>query len=334
MDIDKPTLEELITDESFIDYCLQRNEDAKRTWEILSLQHPEHQQDIDEAKRIVIGLAYRPTEAEKAAEKVKLLAFLEGQVSNERQPKRLFVFGRWVAAASIVFAIGIAALWYMKRPSPMKNIEVSLVKQYVPAGKLMNLRLQDGTEVRLTSATEFAYPETFADSAREVQLQGEAFFDVADDASKPFVIRTGNFSIRVLGTSFNVHAFEQDEKMQVSLFRGKVEVSHGQTKQILEPGQSFVYDKSSETASISTFNETEEQARMRGVLFFDRADFNEVGLKLSRKYGIQVPADPHVHITFSGRIENETIEQVIDKLNFTTSYQFLLQSNTLIVKHK
>ncbi len=334
MPTDNPTLEELIVDESFINYCLQRDQAAVHLWEAWLQEHVAHQERIDEAKCMVLALAYRPSAAEIATERARLLAFIAQKAPNKRRTQLLRLVGRWVAAASIALAIGLGATYYFRRPAAVDAISVAWIKQTVPAGKLMHLRLADGTEVRLTSATTFSYPENFSSPTREVYLQGEAFFDVAHADNKPFIIRSGDFAIRVLGTAFNVHAFEEDAKLQVSLFRGKVEVSNGASTQILEPGQSFVYDKRTKTASIQAFDEADEQARISGVLFFDRADFAELARKLSRKYGIVVPPNSDVNITFSGRIAHETIEHVIEKLNYTTSYRFLLDSNTLIVKHK
>lgn len=334
MNMDNPTVEELISDQSFIDYCLQDDVVAADRWERWSQDDPTRKKLLDEAKQLVIALASRPTVEEISVERARLLRFLDQQESTHRRSLRRLATRRWIAAASIALAVGLGAMWYFRRPTAVDEASVALLKQMVPAGKLMNLRLADGTEVRLSSTSTFAYPAAFSDSIRVVQLQGEAFFDVAHDETKPFIIQTGDFSIRVLGTAFNVHAFEEEGQLQVSLFRGKVEVSNQQLKQLLAPGQAFVYNKDHKTFKVEPFDADRERERIEGTLFFDNADFPEVARQLRRKYGIEVQPNEGVHLAFSGTIQHETLEQVIEKLNFTTNYHFLLESNTLIVKQK
>lgn len=325
------TVEALISEETFVDYCLQRDAAAIARWE--QWQHADAQRAAlaAEAKAIVMALSSQLPAAEKLAERQRIVDHIAGAGRQGAILRRMPV-GRWVAAASVALAIGIGAIWLSRDGT--QPPQLAWQRQEVPAGKLLKVRLADGTEVRLTSATRFDYPSVFADSLREVHLAGEAFFDVAHNAAKPFVIKTGDFSIRVLGTSFNVHAFAEDESVQVSLFRGKVEVSNQKIKQVLLPGQSFVYDRKTDSFAIEQLDEAQEQQRIAGSLFFDRADFAELARKLSRKYGIVVPAQQGIHLEYSGTIHNETIEQVIEKLNFTTNYHFLLESNTLIVKQK
>ncbi len=334
MNRDNPSIEELISDESFIDYCLQGDAVAADRWERWSKDNSARKKLLNEARLLVIALASRPTAEEVAVEKARLLRFLDQHESTHRRPIRRLTTRRWIAAASIALAVGLGAMWYFRRPTAVDEASVALLKQMVPAGKLMNLRLADGTEVRLSPTSAFAYPAAFSDSIRVVQLQGEAFFDVAHDETKPFIIQTGDFSIRVLGTAFNVHAFEEDGQLQVSLFRGNVEVSNNQLKQLLQPGQAFIYNKDHQTFTVQPFDADRERERMEGTLFFDNADFPEVARQLRRKYGIKVQPNERVHLAFSGTIQHETLEQVIEKLNFTTNYHFLLESNTLIVKQK
>ncbi|WP_437918142.1 FecR family protein [Sphingobacterium sp. LRF_L2] len=333
--MNNPTIEQLICEESFIHYCLESHPMDVEFWESWLKDNPQYVALVDEAKQFVIALANRPTQEERETARETMLAHLERSAVVPQRAVRKLVFRYWVAAACLLMVGTAVSLWFLRNPKELDSVTLpNIVHQEVPLGKRMNITLADGTKVRLTAGTKFDYPILFSDSLREVQLQGDAFFEVVHDATKPFVIKTGDFAVRVLGTSFNVHAFNEDDRMQVALFNGKVEVYNNDIKQTLSPGQSFNYNKKTNTFSVETFDKEEERASIEGILFFKQASFAEVGRKLSRKYGIIVPANPAIEMSFSGTIANESIEQVIAKLNFTTPYHFHLDSNTLIAKQK
>ena len=106
----------------------------------------------------------------------------------------------------------------------------------VPHGRRTRLRLSDGTRMYVNSGTRVVYPLTFGTGNRTVFVEGEAYFEVAKDAERPFIVKTGSVSVRVLGTKFNVFAY-QDENPNVVLVEGSVDVATSQTQRRLKPGQ-------------------------------------------------------------------------------------------------
>ncbi|MNI69927.1 hypothetical protein D3C73_1257050 [compost metagenome] len=138
----------------------------------------------------------------------------------------------------------------------------------------------------------------------------------------------------MLGTSFNVHAFENDELSKIALFTGKVEVSKGAQRLQLNPGQAIIYNKNKATFVVESFDSAKEKENMAGVLHFEKATFSEIAKQLNRKYGIIVHDRPDIELMYSGTIGHEPLEMVLEKLSMTTAYRFNIESNTLIVRKK
>ena len=113
----------------------------------------------------------------------------------------------------------------------------------VPRGGEYSLKLADGSRVWLNAETELTYPAVFSGQERHVLLKGEAFFDVAGDSLKPFVVESGYNRIEVLGTQFNVSAYEASSSVKTTLLKGKVKVSNGHDHLLLLPGEQAICEK-------------------------------------------------------------------------------------------
>ncbi|MNX96225.1 fec operon regulator FecR [compost metagenome] len=330
--MDNPTLEKLICDPSFLDYCLNHESDNFTYWENWIQENPQYGSLVVESKTLVLQLQAMPSEEEVATERQRLY-----QAIDEVKVYRQFLFGKWFPyAAACLLVVGMCIFLFRQRPAILQNPIpiVALLKQQVSAGKYMNVQLTDGTKVRLGPTSSLDYPQQFAASERKVTLKGEAFFDVAHRTEQPFIIHTGEFHVKVLGTSFNIHAFEEDKVAKIALFTGKVEIFNDSIRLVILPGQAFVYDKVLAKYTIESFDQGQERETMNGLLHFNHATYSDIGKQLARKYGISFQSNAAIDLDFSGTIEHESLDQVLDKLTLTTSYRFSLESNTLIAHKK
>ena len=126
------------------------------------------------------------------------------------------------AAACILLLVGLAGIFFAGRMVPDGRMQ----QVVVPAGQRVELRLADGTKVWLNSKSRLEYPSSFGRRSRRVTLCGEGYFEVAHDERKPFVVETGQYDVRVLGTTFNVYAYDNDRAaFETALMEGSVEVS-------------------------------------------------------------------------------------------------------------
>src|SRR5690606_6655979 len=163
-----------------------------------------------------------------------------------------------------------------------------------PAGDVRELHLEDGSVVWLNAASSFSYPREFSRGTREVFLEGEAFFSVARDATRPFIIHTAEMETRVLGTTFNVKAYRNADDMQVTVVSGEVEVSipsaaTGKEAVLLQPRQMATYTRAEGLLSKATVADVAPAEEWKeGKLVFNLASMEEVAATRERTFGLKV----------------------------------------------
>ena len=158
----------------------------------------------------------------------------------------------------------------------------------VPSKMDYKLLLSDGTEVWLNATTKLRFPFSFDGNSREVYLEGEAFFTVAQNAAKPFIVHTEKSDIRVLGTTFNVSAYK-NSTISTSLISGAVASKTGKTEVVLKPGQVAILKN--DKFDVKKFDEDEVLAWMRGIYIFHNTSLKEIAGVIERWYGVKVVFD-------------------------------------------
>jgi len=213
----------------------------------------------------------------------------------------------------------------------------------VPDGKRFQLKLSDGSKVWLNSASSVKYPVMFSDRGnREIYLEGEAFFKVTKNEKQPFIVLTKQLSTKVLGTSFNVKAYNDELQITVSVATGKVQVSSiheraGKDQScILMPNQQTVYNPPENTFSTRECNVSDFTAWKDGVLVFNQTPLSEVAKSLERWYGVTVIIEsPGLKKRIiRGRHEKETITEVLTTLQFIIDFDFDIKDKTVTIKEK
>lgn len=250
-----------------------------------------------------------------------------------------------VAATVALFCISIAYQYLYKNYSS-KNIEISLAN-----GQQRHITLEDGTKITLNASSRIIYPHSFEDSSkREVILIGEAFFDVAKNPKKPFVIHTPRMEISVLGTAFNVRDYENETNAETALIRGKVSIwktGHTDKKFILHPNEKFVISNpaihnhvpstnskvvslQNATVAIQPFLSNQDGTALETEWMLKRMTIRDerladIVLKLERMYGveIQILSSKIATQRFSATFENEDLDNILKALQ--TVYYFQIK---------
>ena len=154
----------------------------------------------------------------------------------------LSTFIKYAASIAIIVSIGFGAKLYLNH-SAKQHTSASdhlLTEISVNHGEHKQVTLPDGTVVHLNAGTVMRYPTEFTSDIRLVEMEGEAFFNVMRDEGKPFIVRTRQADVKVLGTSFNVKAYQEDELMAVSVRTGKVEVDMPESVMRLLPNEQII----------------------------------------------------------------------------------------------
>jgi len=217
--------------------------------------------------------------------------------------------------------------------STIEDSAVAMVEKLNPAGQKSKIYLPDGSEVRLNAESKITYPEKFSDSTREVSLTGEAFFSVIKNPDKPFIVTAGDVSITVLGTSFNIHAYDNEPSTYIALQSGKVKVDiineHGSQEMYLEPGEGISYDKSSHLTIKEEFDEDLVLGWKDGKIKFEDASLEEVISTLSRWYGVTFSIENRgtEQWSYTGPFENESLSNVLKGIGFTKGFTHEIDKN-------
>ena len=163
----------------------------------------------------------------------------------------------------------------------------SFNKISTPRGGKFQLVLSDGSKVWLNAASSLTYPTTFTGKERSVQLEGEAYFEITPNATKPFKVNHDGLQIEVLGTSFNVMAYKDEQTVKTTLLEGRVKVHNGDQAVLLSPGQQ-AQSKDKEPFSIATADLEEAVAWKNGLFRFNESTIEEVMRQISRWYDVDV----------------------------------------------
>lgn len=207
----------------------------------------------------------------------------------------------------------------------------------LPYGMRSEVILSDGTHVFLNSGSKFSYPTKFNHNDRKVYLSGEAFLDVKEDKNKPFYVYTNDVKIKVLGTSFNVSSYSNDQTVQVVLLKGEVSVKKNNflSKSLdIEPGERAVFNKNDDTLSKDQVDVHLYSSWIYGYLIFEKAPITEVAKKLERYYKRKIEVDKELqNITFSGKLDlNNEIDETIEYISFASSISVLKEKESLTLK--
>ncbi|MBA4276391.1 FecR family protein [Flavobacterium sp.] len=201
-----------------------------------------------------------------------------------------------------------------------------------PTGGQYNIVLADGTKVFLNAVSSIKYPTQFNGNQRVVELEGEAYFEVAKDRTKPFIVKSGNQAIEVLGTHFNVHAYDNEAVVKTTLLEGSVAVTHKNQKAILKPGQQSNVSDNFNKIAIREVDTEAAIAWKNGRFKFDNADLKTVMRQLERWYGIKVEYRGDVsEVTFNGgTFRNKNLSEVLKVLELS-NIKFKVEGKTIIV---
>jgi len=284
------------------------------------------------------------------------------------QPKREVVKmrKRWFAAASILIIVG-GYLIFRQTPEKVSPVSSNAVILRVTGGKAIDLtsnnaistrsttrqlmevsgegqgwntieipprldyrlKLSDGTDVTLNSATKLKFPFSFSGDKREVYIDGEAYFNIAKNAGHPFIVHTGKGDITVLGTEFNVNTYVADV-LKTALVKGSVNVSSNNQVIHLNPGEELIWDK--HTPSISELDERVTLSWMQGVLYFHNAPLSEIAKMIERWYAVPVKIDDEklAAETFTGNLEkSQPLDDFLKPMKGIVKMRCYYEGNTL-----
>jgi ferric-dicitrate binding protein FerR (iron transport regulator) len=243
-------------------------------------------------------------------------------------------FVRVAAVILIVFGLG----WSTEMITESLSEKEQIVHQLeVPKGQRSKLILADGTEVWLNSDSKLDFAINKESKERIVNLEGEAFFHVARDEKKPFIVRVKGQELKVLGTTFNVRSYWDEESVYTTLEEGSVEIKAGGRTVILEPNQQLEFNRLSNRLSRKAVDTNYYTVWRDGRYVFDNESFSDLIRMVERWYDVQFiyPEDFFEGMHYSGVIKRTMpIEHVLTLINHTTPIRYEMKGDTVIIMPK
>ena len=216
--------------------------------------------------------------------------------------------------------------------TPNNTDEINVLE--TPKGGQYQIALPDGTKVWLNASTRLYFPTVFKPGERKVTLSGEAYFEVKHDASNPFIVETSTGALlRVLGTSFNVNAYQEDAHETTTLLTGSLQVTRNQSQVLLKPGQQATVS----TQKIEDVQEVETSyavAWKEGYFMFNREPIKAVMAKVARWYDVDIVYDgPVTETRFWGTVSRfSKVSDVLKMLEATNRVHFTIEGRKIYVK--
>ena len=238
-----------------------------------------------------------------------------------------------IAASILIPILIISTVYFYKEMDHYKQIP-NIVS--VNKGQRAGITLPDGTIVHLNSESKLTYTPDFNGKLREVVLEGEAFFEVTPNKEKPFIVKTSVFDVEVLGTSFNVSVYNDENIVETALMEGKVKLTMQgcPSKPVyLTPSQKFIYSRSDREGTISIMEGDTELAWKQGILAFSAEPLEEVFRKIERWYGVTMHYDKEslVDDNFTGQFKMISIQEMMNILRMHYNLKFKIENNDIYI---
>lgn len=235
---------------------------------------------------------------------------------KEKQFQKLFLWVQRVAALLLLPSLLLSGFLLLQ---PREETAVSYLEARMTPGMTGSTVLPDGTKIWLNSSSSLKYPNQFSGQTREVTLDGEAYFEVTENAEKPFVVHTGNSSVKVLGTEFNVDAYSSNGFTTTTLVNGSIEFSYQNEDDIsrtirLKPNEQVYYDKENSRTQLGETYVPKDIAWKNGQIVLKETPLSDILWILRKRFNVEfIIKDPAFYTySFTGVFTNQQIERVLE----------------------
>ena len=364
MNFNKMEVTDLLTDESFINYCNKSSPADIAFWENYIKENPQYQRVVEHAREKYITLFNELANADLEVQLADLKnKMIEKQPNLQNYPGDTIITSKptlvsWIYRLSAAAAVLIVAVYFIVTYSGTGD--TAGTKTYVANyGERKNIQLPDGSEVTLNAGSTIKIKGDFGKDFRDVYLEGEAFFDVKHNAKIPFIVHTLAMDVKALGTAFNVRAYLNEQLTETSLIKGLVEVTlieNQHSKMLLYPNHKVMWDHKLTTTDTNTSpsNNTKpvetdrftkklvttddgdirEIAWKENKLIFEDQLFSDIATYLERWYGVQInfEDDTLKGYRFTGTYEKEDLNTVLEFLKESRNFHYrIVKGEPLII---
>lgn len=252
----------------------------------------------------------------------------ENTSSDLSRAKSRKVFLIYRIAAVMLLLLGISGLYFLSQDFPHEELIV------LESGSMSirTIELSDGTIVKMGANSKFSYPKQFKKNVRRVEVDGQCFFQVEKDTERPFVVSMENIDVTVLGTQFEVFSYGPEEKTEVTLLSGKVQIdafsdwlAEKQTV-VLHPDQKMIFNKKDGSIDVEEIDAGKYLSWQKsGVLSFENESLTVIIPRLEQWFGCKIvyPETGSDNLRVTVKIKTETLEEALNIISLTTKYKYV-----------
>lgn len=262
---------------------------------------------------------------------------------HDRKMQRRRIVVRAVSAAACLLLVFVAAMWlYSSRVASTSPLALGghavaessekFEKFVVPVGQTRTLVLSDGTKIIANSRSRILYPKTFKGSTREVYVDGEAYFDVAHNASKPFIVHGDGFALKVLGTRFNVNNYH-GKQARIVLLSGSVEVTTGKNNKVnMRPDEQLLLSDG-DIDALTSVDTSDCTSWTDGIIVLDGETISQTASRIENFYGVSIVCSPSLSdIRLYGKLElKKDVTDVLKVITQLSGTKYSKTGNTVSI---
>lgn len=233
----------------------------------------------------------------------------------------------YTTAAAVMLLFALQMGWYIAQ-----HRAIDVIETITEAGQKSNIILPDGSRVWLNSASRVSYNSDFNVKNRNISLQGEAYFEVAEGHDHPFVVKAQDISVTAIGTKFNIRAYNEDNTVTTTLVEGKVMTEASSQTLMLNPNQEAVYDKVSGIISKSDLKDDAYAVPwMQNSILFQDHSLEEIAAILERMYNVNIVFDDDIvrKYSFTGLIRNNSLSNILELISGTSPVNYTMTTDTI-----
>lgn len=323
---------ELLKNEYFVRWVKSPTDESNHFWSIWIASDPKNKELVDAAVQLIKSSSYKIDEGISDADYNSILSAVvdHGLKVRQKSSKKNFNIWRPLSVAASVAIVVFASWWVIssetnKEQQSTSYQAVRLIEKVAENGQKITTQLPDGTVVNLNSGSKITFPSVFNGITREVTLQGEAFFDVKRNPEQPFIVKMNGDEVTVLGTSFNIRSYPDDDVVSVAVATGKVSYASPLGQEVLlKPDQMAVFSKEKKNIVTMEVDKLESFGWRSKIIYFKSSPLKNVLKELERWYGVKIEAEGDFSSigTFTGEFRNETLNQVLKGLSYVYGFEF------------
>ncbi|MCG8308047.1 MAG: FecR domain-containing protein [Cytophagales bacterium] len=347
MQYEEYSVEDFLFDEFFVRWVKKPGPETEHFWTAWIKEHPEKVHTIRNAKEIIESIKYKsqyfPSDQEynDVLENVLKPPASWSQIGYNKKNDRLTSVVKYAAALLVVVGLVALSLFLNSGNAVMEEYRpIAMVEKINPNGQKTTVVLADGTTVRLNAGSKLVYRKEFFGRERKVWLEGEAFFDVKRDASRPFIVQTKDLTTTVLGTSFNIKSYADENESLVAVASGKVKVIKGEGGRnhvgpyfLLRENQMISYNAVDNSLTKTESVPENVFAWKSNIIQFDHADFEQIIKKLQRWYGVEffVTSKNTFAGRFNAKYKDEPLDLVLEGLKGEYGFEYRIEGKNVYI---